>query len=311
MAHEYTAWAYSQPIPGAGRKFVLVALADRANGDGYSFPGQKSLAAMTGQSERSVREHLEWLEENDYVRRKERRRKDGTRTSDEYYLPPMDSTGNIRRWSSSGNSRRLTGEATNDDQDTVNTPSTTGSIRRLSAPRSTGRFRRGHRQNSPVDAKPTSDPSSTTQTPHYQPAESAGHESFNHQKEPSAPPTPPTAAAAETPEFRKQPPLELSQEVLKALATFRQLHGPKANDHMMRTWLDAIRTDVAQHSELDVIEALQATIDNFPSLSFPFKFYRACLKTTTNTTTDKPTRGGLDTNAVNQLIADAKEGILK
>lgn len=155
MAHEYTSWAFNQGIRGAGRKFVLIALADRANGDGYSYPGQKTLAEMTGQSERSVREHLEWLEEHGYVRRKERRRLDGTRTSDGYSLPPMDSTGNIRRWSTTGKTRRSQGDANSPAQDGTNPPSTTGNIRRLS----TGKSLQTNRQISPSS-----------------PAESAGHE---------------------------------------------------------------------------------------------------------------------------------------
>src|SRR5690606_27480025 len=117
VAHEYTTWVYKQDIRGAGRKFVLIALADIADENGYAFPGQKRLTRMTGQSERSVREHLEWLEENGYLRREQRRRPDGTRTSDAYYLPEKDSTGSIRRWSASGNNRRLTEEATKPDQD--------------------------------------------------------------------------------------------------------------------------------------------------------------------------------------------------
>lgn len=155
MAHEYTSWAWSQGIRGSGRKSVLVALADRANGDGYSYPGQKTLAEMTGQSERSVREHVEWLEENGYVRRKERRRSDGTRTSDGYNLPPMDSTGNIRRWTTTGNTRRLTQEHETPDQNEATTPPATGKSRH----QSTGRIRQTNRQNSPSS-----------------PAESAGHE---------------------------------------------------------------------------------------------------------------------------------------
>lgn len=169
MAHEYTSWAFNQGIRGAGRKFVLIALADRANGDGYSYPGQKTLAEMTGQSERSVREHLEWLEEQGYVRRKERRRLDGTRTSDGYNLPPMDSTGNIRRWSTTGKTRRSQEEPNTPAQDGTNPPSSTGNIRRLS----TGRIRQTNRQISPSS-----------------PAESAGHEPPGEPPEELTPLTP-------------------------------------------------------------------------------------------------------------------------
>lgn len=312
MAHEYTSWAYAQEIPGAGRKFVLVALADRANADGYSFPGQKGLASMTGQSERTIREHLEWLEAEGYVRREERRRKDGTRTSDAYYLPPMDSTGNIRRLSSSGESRRLTQETKPPVQDAQCTPASSGESRRLSEPRSTGRFRSGHRQISPVDDNEHSAPSSTAQTPAYQPADFAGHESFNHQKEPSLTPLPPSVSSKRaveegevgeppSPPFEDQPldlPPDaaavmargpgrgqtdshlptLHPEVFKQLVAFRRLHGPKATDEMFRAWSTSVRRDVHAHGEAKVLAALQTTIGNFASLKFPFAFYEACLK---------------------------------
>lgn len=202
MAHEYTSWAYSLEIPGAGRKFVLVALADAANADGYSFPGQKRLATMTGQSERTVRAHLEWLESNGYIKRVERRRKDGTRTSDEYHLPPMDSTGSIRRLFTTGNSRRLMEERINADQGTTTPGPATGETRRLSASRSTGNLSTSHRQISPVDAEPTSAPSSTAQTPSYQPADFAGHEPLTTRR--TLTPLPPKGGSgAKAPRSRK------------------------------------------------------------------------------------------------------------
>ena len=111
MAHEYTTWAYSNDMQPAGRKFVLVALADSANADGHSFPGQKRLAHLTGQSERSVRGHLDWLEQHGYIKRQERRRKDGTRTSDAYWLPNMSATGDICRWPLPATLSKVTGNS--------------------------------------------------------------------------------------------------------------------------------------------------------------------------------------------------------
>lgn len=102
MANEYITWAYQQVVTPSAAKFVLVTLADTANGDGYSYPGQKTLAARTGQSERSVREHLAMLEAEGYIRRSQRRRQDGSRTSDAYNLPPRDATGEICRWEPTG-----------------------------------------------------------------------------------------------------------------------------------------------------------------------------------------------------------------
>lgn len=95
MAHEYTTWAYAQDVRPAGCKFVLVALADSADSAGRSFRGQKNLAEMTGQSERAVREHLEALERAGLVRRVPRFRSDGTRSSDESFLPPKGEDGEV------------------------------------------------------------------------------------------------------------------------------------------------------------------------------------------------------------------------
>jgi|SRR5690625_3861365 len=118
MAVEYLAWALNQEIEGAGRKFVLAVLGDASDGDGRSWRGQKTLAFMTGQSERSVRQHLDWLEAHGYIRRERRHREDGTRTSDYCYLPEKDATGNIRRWSTTGKNCRKAKETTGKSRQT-------------------------------------------------------------------------------------------------------------------------------------------------------------------------------------------------
>lgn len=86
MSLEAARWAYQQEIPSAGTKFVLVALADFADESGTCFPGQDRLAAMTGQSNTSVRRHLKWLESAGYIRRARRFNDRGYRTSDRYVL---------------------------------------------------------------------------------------------------------------------------------------------------------------------------------------------------------------------------------
>src|SRR5690606_26763534 len=91
-----------------------------------------------------------------------------------------------------GKIRRLQEGAEHPDQNATLDPPTTGEIRRLSEPRSTGRFRRGHRQNLPVDTNKHSAPTSTTQTPDHQPADFAGHEPMNRQRT-VTPPQPPKA----------------------------------------------------------------------------------------------------------------------
>lgn len=62
MSYQALSWAFKQDISPSTAKFVLVALANYADDDGYCFPGQKRLAEDTCQSERSVRSHLASLE---------------------------------------------------------------------------------------------------------------------------------------------------------------------------------------------------------------------------------------------------------
>ena len=91
MSVEAVAWAFAQEVTPAGRKFVLVALANHADAEGRCFPSQKRLAFMTGQSVRAVRDHLAALEEAGLITRVETRREsDGGRTSDTIFLnaPP-------------------------------------------------------------------------------------------------------------------------------------------------------------------------------------------------------------------------------
>lgn len=87
MSHWASTWAYEQPIKLCGRKFVLVALASFADEDGYCYPGQETLAGMTGQDARSVRRHLLELEKSGFIKRKHRYdEKKKKRTSDGYHL---------------------------------------------------------------------------------------------------------------------------------------------------------------------------------------------------------------------------------
>jgi len=78
-------WAWQQPV-GGHRKLVLLAVADQANDGGVCWPSQTSLARKCGISERRLRDHLAELEEGGYISRAERRRDDGTRSSDLYAL---------------------------------------------------------------------------------------------------------------------------------------------------------------------------------------------------------------------------------
>lgn len=81
MAVEFIAWALKRDIP-TGPKFVLVALANRANQDGECWPSQKDLAKQTSMTDRSIRRHIEWLVSRGIITKSRRRRRDGSFTSD-------------------------------------------------------------------------------------------------------------------------------------------------------------------------------------------------------------------------------------
>lgn len=67
-------------------KYLLMTLANYADADGSCFPSQSRLADDTGLSERSVRSHLDALEEQGLIVRTARRRADGSRASDRIIL---------------------------------------------------------------------------------------------------------------------------------------------------------------------------------------------------------------------------------
>lgn len=86
MANEAMKWALEQPLKAHEGKAVLMVLAFRADQAGYCYPGQTTLAEETGQSERTVRNHLAKLEQLGLIRRASRHRDNGSRTSDAYWL---------------------------------------------------------------------------------------------------------------------------------------------------------------------------------------------------------------------------------
>jgi hypothetical protein len=76
-----TAWAWEQPVNGT-TKLVLLALADHCGPTGTCWPGLKRVAQMVGAAdERTVRRHVEKLEELGLLAREERRRDNGAQTS--------------------------------------------------------------------------------------------------------------------------------------------------------------------------------------------------------------------------------------
>lgn len=79
-------WAFGQSVGRSGAKFVLTALADKADETHSCFPGVVLLAKETELSERSVRAHLDFLEAEGYITRARRYKGFGARTSDRYVL---------------------------------------------------------------------------------------------------------------------------------------------------------------------------------------------------------------------------------
>lgn len=78
------AFAFEAPSPNA--KLVLLALANYADEEGICYPSVKKLVELTGLSERAVRYALQALVDAGAMDREQRRRADGTRTSDRYTL---------------------------------------------------------------------------------------------------------------------------------------------------------------------------------------------------------------------------------
>ncbi|MEE7504164.1 hypothetical protein [Methylobacterium mesophilicum] len=84
-------WAGRQKIANAPAKNILNAIATYANRAGVAHPSQRELASQTGYSERAVRMALAFLagdnpDKAQFIERRERRRGNGSRTSDELRL---------------------------------------------------------------------------------------------------------------------------------------------------------------------------------------------------------------------------------
>ena len=86
MAVEWIAWAINQKTGSATNKAVLMAICNHANGNGYCWPSQKEIQQFTELSLRSIQRAMQELEKLGLIQREERRRVDGTRSSDAYIL---------------------------------------------------------------------------------------------------------------------------------------------------------------------------------------------------------------------------------
>jgi Helix-turn-helix domain len=84
MSVQAISWALALRRLPSTEKFVLVALCNYANHEGTQcFPGQQRLAEDTGLTDRTVRKVLASLEKRRLITRRQRRRADGYKTSDE------------------------------------------------------------------------------------------------------------------------------------------------------------------------------------------------------------------------------------
>ncbi|WP_285295443.1 helix-turn-helix domain-containing protein [Aureimonas altamirensis] len=86
MSFQATSWAVRQKVGSSMGKIILLMIANRADEDGRCFPSQQRLASDCECSVRTVREWLSRFEQKGILRRCERRRNDGRKTSDEIYL---------------------------------------------------------------------------------------------------------------------------------------------------------------------------------------------------------------------------------
>lgn len=77
MSNKAINWAYGQTLK-SGPKFVLVTLSDYADENDSCYPLVRQISHKTGISDRSVRQHLFFLEEHGFLTRKRQRNEDGT-----------------------------------------------------------------------------------------------------------------------------------------------------------------------------------------------------------------------------------------
>lgn len=84
MSHEASSWAFAQQQPelATGAKFLLVAIANRADKSGVAWPGHKTLAHDCNCAIETVTPNMKRLEALGLLVRIRRRRKNGSRTSD-------------------------------------------------------------------------------------------------------------------------------------------------------------------------------------------------------------------------------------
>ena len=86
MSHKATNWAFQQKGLLPSQKLLLLHLADRHNPDFGCFPSIKKLTIDCEISRGSVIKHLSNLEEKGLIKKEERKRDNGSQTSNNYIL---------------------------------------------------------------------------------------------------------------------------------------------------------------------------------------------------------------------------------
>lgn len=82
MSHEASAWALKAKCSSAIEKSILMVVASYVGPDGTCFPSHKTISDLSCASLRSVVRALASFEDRGWIERRERRRRDGSRTSD-------------------------------------------------------------------------------------------------------------------------------------------------------------------------------------------------------------------------------------
>lgn len=86
MSVQAITWAYALRGLSSGQKFALVTLCNRCDEDWSCYPSVKLIAEETGMSERTVREHLDALENMGAMKRDRTRNSDGTLGRYRYFV---------------------------------------------------------------------------------------------------------------------------------------------------------------------------------------------------------------------------------
>lgn len=177
MSMSAMTWARDQKVGAASTKLVLLLLADYADDDGHCWPFIETVAEKAEMSEKSVRRHLNKLEKIDLLRRRRKRRSDGTMGGYEYWLtinPPESEEVDV-------------------DEDTTAQNPPAGKMtaggrkgRKARADARKSRGRGGDDQDAPGDETGTLERATTAQN--RPPGRMTGGEGPNHRSSASAPP---------------------------------------------------------------------------------------------------------------------------